>query len=245
MAITIADGTLLRGEVLARWQDLVGTGELLRGLERQVSRLRDRLGAALRGRPAPAAQAEEAIESSVVRLLVSQLGQAALETDRAWRRAGSAPAAVEELSTVLPTSEELSERAGALVRDWQAGVLEMVRAEGSSRRLTARVLSFGVGAVGVALMVVVFAHTGGLSGGEVGIAGGTALVAQRLLEAVFGDQAMRTMAARAYEDLLARTEELAQEHSQAVLGTLPRPVPASAQLRQDVERLRSRLEEQR
>ncbi len=31
-----ADGTLLRGEVLARWQEFVGTGELLRGLETKV-----------------------------------------------------------------------------------------------------------------------------------------------------------------------------------------------------------------
>jgi len=29
------DGTLLRGEVLARWQDLIGTGELLRGLDQR------------------------------------------------------------------------------------------------------------------------------------------------------------------------------------------------------------------
>ena len=31
-----ADGTLLRGEVLARWQEFVGTGELLRSLETKV-----------------------------------------------------------------------------------------------------------------------------------------------------------------------------------------------------------------
>ena len=31
-----ADGTLLRGEVLARWQEFVGTGELLKSLETRV-----------------------------------------------------------------------------------------------------------------------------------------------------------------------------------------------------------------
>ncbi len=42
----LSDGSLLRGEVLARWQDFAGTGELLRGLQ------------APRGRQAgPAAQA--------------------------------------------------------------------------------------------------------------------------------------------------------------------------------------------
>ena len=40
------DGSLLRGEVLARWQEFVGTGELLRTLQDRVGRLRDRLSAA-------------------------------------------------------------------------------------------------------------------------------------------------------------------------------------------------------
>ena len=46
-----ADGTLLRGEVLARWQDFVGTGELLRALESKVSWLRDRITNAFKGKP--------------------------------------------------------------------------------------------------------------------------------------------------------------------------------------------------
>ena len=42
--------------------------------------------------------------------------------------------------------------------------------------MTARFLSLGVNGLGVALMVVVFAHTGGLTGVEVGVAGGTGVV---------------------------------------------------------------------
>jgi hypothetical protein len=49
------DGSLLRGEVLARWQEFVGTGELLRTLQDRVGRLRDRITAAVTGRPQPAA----------------------------------------------------------------------------------------------------------------------------------------------------------------------------------------------
>ena len=43
-------------------------------------------------------------------------------------------------------------------------------------------------------MVVVFASTAGLTGAEVGIAGGSAVLGQKLLEAVFGDQAVRRLA---------------------------------------------------
>src|SRR6476660_2756171 len=38
--VGMTDGTLLRGEVLARWQEFVGTGELLRQVESGIGRLR-------------------------------------------------------------------------------------------------------------------------------------------------------------------------------------------------------------
>jgi energy-coupling factor transporter ATP-binding protein EcfA2 len=50
----VRGGALLRGEVLARWQEFVGTGEWMRSLQSSVGRLRDRLAAALTGRPSPA-----------------------------------------------------------------------------------------------------------------------------------------------------------------------------------------------
>jgi hypothetical protein len=97
-----------------------------------------------------------------------------------------------------------------MVRDWQTFTLQLVRDEGSRRRSAARVLSYGVNGLGVVLMLVVFSQTGGLMGAEVGIAGGTAVVAQRLLEAVFGDQAVRTLAAKARTDLQQRVDALLQ-----------------------------------
>ena len=51
VAHATSDGTMLRGEVLARWQDVVGTGEWFRVAGAGVSRLRDRVGR-LRARPA-------------------------------------------------------------------------------------------------------------------------------------------------------------------------------------------------
>jgi hypothetical protein len=57
-------------------------------------------------------------------------------------------------------------------------------------------------------MIVVFAHTGGLVGAEIGVAGGTAVLAQRVLEAVFGDQAIRRLAETAKDDLDGRVQAL-------------------------------------
>ncbi len=203
------DGTMLRGEVLARWQDFVGTGDFFRSLEQQVGRLRDRIGAALRGRPQPGTEVEAAIEHGLEALLVDAAERAADRTVSLWRAdpAGAAllQGAPQDLSHPGP---DLRPRTAAAVRGWQAEVLELVRREGADKRSTARFLSFGVNGLGLALMVVAFAHTGGLTGVEAGIAGGTAVVGQRILEAVFGDQAVRELAARAREDLRARSEDV-------------------------------------
>jgi hypothetical protein len=50
---TVRGGSLLRGEVLARWHDVVGTGDLMRGLETRIGWLRDRVRSVLTGRRTP------------------------------------------------------------------------------------------------------------------------------------------------------------------------------------------------
>jgi hypothetical protein len=67
----------------------------------------------------------------------------------------------------------------------------------------------------------VFAHTGGLTGAEVAIAGGGSVVGQKLLEALLGDQAVRTLADKARMDLDRRVDELAMgewQRYEALLG---------------------------
>lgn len=213
----MSDGRLLRGEVLARWQEYVGTGEFLKQIEVGFGRLRDRVVAAVKGRPAPTTELGEALQSGVAKLIVAHAQSAAIEVTRRWRTVPGGAELLQEATHEgagsVGVSPDLSERADRLVREWQSDILELVRGEGKDRRTTARVLSMGVNAVGVVLMLVVFSHTmGTLGGAEVGIAGGSAVLAQRLLEAIFGDQAVRTLATKARRQLLVRTEALyAQE----------------------------------
>ncbi|GAB3585668.1 dynamin family protein [Calidifontibacter terrae] len=206
----VQDGSLLRGEVLARWQEFVGTGELLRQLEAGVGRMRDRLTAVVRGRGRAdtADNLGEALHTGIAQLVTAHAETAALASVRSWRSlAGGAPLvqAHPELATVSPQFHDDVER---LVRDWQGEVLQMVRDEAGGRRTTARFLAFGVNGIAVMLMLITFSATGGLVGAEVGIAGGSAVLAQRLLEAIFGDQAVRTLAVKARKQLLVHTTEL-------------------------------------
>jgi len=204
----MTDGTLLRGEVLARWQEFVGTGEFLRQVEAGVSHLRDRMTAFIKGSPPPTSDLGEALESGVAELLTAQSRGASAAVLRRWRQlpgGSEVVAAHPELANPTPEGSTKVER---LVRDWQSEVLDLVRAEGRDRRTTARVLSFGVNGIGVILMLLVFSQTGGITGGEVGIAGGSAVLAQRILEAIFGDQAVRDLAAKARAGLMAKAQEL-------------------------------------
>jgi hypothetical protein len=96
----------------------------------------------------------------------------------------------------------------------------LVRTEGTDTRTTARFLAYGVNGLAVSLMVVVFANTAGLTGAEVGIAGGSALLGQKLLEAVFGDQALRSLAAQARGKLEIRVRALLDEERHRYLDLL-------------------------
>ncbi|MEO6144182.1 MAG: ABC transporter, partial [Dermatophilaceae bacterium] len=207
----MTDGTLLRGEVLARWQEFVGTGEFLRQVEAGVSRLRDRITAAIKGNPPPTSDLGEALQSGVAELLTAQSRGASATVLRRWRQLPGGPELLAAHPELAKPALEGSPKVERLVRDWQGSVLELVRAEGRDRRTTARVLSFGVNGVGVILMLLVFSQTGGVTGGEVGIAGGSAVLAQRILEAIFGDQAVRDLADKARRQLMAKAEGLYDE----------------------------------
>ncbi|WP_240645833.1 dynamin family protein [Georgenia sp. SYP-B2076] len=214
------DGALLRGEVLARWQEFVGTGDFFRSVEAQVGRLRDRIGGFLKGRPAPTEQVEAAIETGMQTLLVAEAERAAADVDHAWRLEPGARAVLAEATRALTPETALIEQASRQVRGWQGDLLSMIREEGADKRFTARMLSFGVNGLAIALMVVIFASTAGLTGAEIAIAGGTAVVAQKLLEAVFGDDAVRKMARAARQDLHRRAGVYLAEQAGAYRGAL-------------------------
>jgi len=204
-----ADGTLLRGEVLARWHDFVGTGEFFRALEQKIGWLRDRIWAAIKGEPKGAFDVAVAVESGLEALLREQGEMAAERAEAAWRANPAGRMLLDRAGADLRrVSEDYPSRAARAIRAWQGDVMELVSDEGSGRRTKARIAAFGVNGVGVALMLVAFAHTGGLVGAEVGVAGGTAVLAQRVLEAVFGDDAVRRLAKKAKDDLDARVEGL-------------------------------------
>lgn len=212
IAHATSDGSLLRGEVLARWQDVVGTSEWFRSLEQGVSRLRDRVVGFVRGRRPAEPALVEAVAHGLSAVIQDAAEDAAEAAHSAWRHDPAGLALLDGLA-LSRASADLRARTAEQVRAWQGDVLGLVETEGADRRTAARALSYGVNGLGAVLMVAVFASTGGLTGAEVGIVGGSALLAQRVLEAVFGDEAVRRLTQEAHTRLSARTDALLEEES--------------------------------
>jgi energy-coupling factor transporter ATP-binding protein EcfA2 len=207
----LRSGSLLRGEVLARWHEVVGTGDVMRTLESRVGWARDRLKSMVTGKPAAEEELREAVEDRVEGVVRAAAERAAERTARAWRDRVAGRALLDGTTGLDRASAELQAATEDEVRAWQGVVLDLVREQGASKRATARLASLGVNGAGLTVMLAVFAHTGGLTGAEVVVAGGTSALSQKVLEAIFGDQAVRTLAAQAREDLFARVERLLRE----------------------------------
>jgi mRNA-degrading endonuclease toxin of MazEF toxin-antitoxin module len=208
----LRDGRLLRGEVLARWQEFVGTGEFMRTLESKVGQLRDRVVSAITGRPLPGRNLQTALESQLVTLLRGVATDAAEQAYAAWQTHPAGAALLEP--GLQRAADDLAERADRLVRDWQQWVLGLVREESGEKRVVARGAAYAVNGAGLAVMIAVFTSTAFIPTGlEVAVGAGTTVAAQKVLEAVFGDQAIRTLANRAREDLLLRTGELLDDEA--------------------------------
>jgi hypothetical protein len=97
---SLSDGSLMRGEVLARWQDFAGTGDLLKTLQSR------RGGSSNKQRrqrgPARAVALKAALRGAIESLVTSVAGRAAEETVARWR---DHPAGVALLEPLTPESD--------------------------------------------------------------------------------------------------------------------------------------------
>ncbi|HET6986787.1 MAG TPA: AAA family ATPase, partial [Kribbella sp.] len=166
---------------------------------------------------------------------------AAERAEKAWQ---ATPAGRQLLAAGGPELGAMSENfppaAGRAVREWQAYVLELVRREGADKRSTARILEYGVNGLGLSLMVVIFASGAGIpKAAEASAGAGSAVVGQKLLEAVFGDPAVRTLVEKAREDLDGKVHALMDAEFARYLAVLDQHPVDSETARQLTEAARA------
>ncbi|MGI9086013.1 MAG: ABC transporter [Aeromicrobium sp.] len=210
-----SDGTLVSGEVLAEWQEFVGTGEMVRSVEERVTRIRERIVEGVTGKRTRSTEVAEAVEAGLQPLVVGYAESAAEAVTRAWGSDDAGRAMLASTRGLDRASHELRTRAERVIRDWQAEVLETVRVEGSDKRMTAKFLAFGVNGVGATLMVVVLEHAAGR--------GGASEVGRRLLAAIFGRDTLESLVEAAHGELQAGVARLLQDEKQRFLDLLDSP----------------------
>ncbi len=200
------DGTLVRGELRARWHEFVGSGELLRSLDARVGGLRDRLVNSIKGKPQQAERVSSAVVGAVETLVLEHAERAAAQAHRSWqeRPAGAGLLRLHQAGAsgdLARASRDLRGRAERVAKAWHADVLDLVRREGIDKLAFSRYLVFGGHGLSVAVMVGVL--TQDAPGDDDDAAAGRAL-----LEAVFGDEARRTLGERARRSLEQRVTAL-------------------------------------
>ena len=195
-------GTFLRAEVLRQWQDFIGAGQVARFLAQGIGKVAATLRNLIQpGPPAPATEVREAAFADLVALAVQHADTAAHRVATGWSGDTYGALALAGDQSLWRASPELSKRLTDDLEDWARDIGERIREMGAQRKGWAQVASIGVNAIGTSAVLAVFVHTGGLTGAEVGITAATAVVNQKLLEAIFGEANVGAFVTRARDDL--------------------------------------------
>ncbi|MEY9210760.1 energy-coupling factor transporter ATP-binding protein EcfA2 [Thermobifida halotolerans] len=229
-----SDASLLRGNVLARWQDIAASGELARSL-----RIRSKRGTRAQAEDRSRVRAlEQAIRDAVEALVVSAAERAIETTMKQWRQIPGARA-IAERHSVDEVPADFAYRVRTAVADWQTRITELISSDGVAKRSVSRFFTYDVEAFGLVLIVGLLGF--GISDHDSAVAPPPGAAPNRLLKALFGAEPLRTIRIQARDDLRTRVSALFEAEklrfAEALAATdLPDPSD-SAQLYQATDHL--------
>ncbi|MEV7011330.1 dynamin family protein [Streptosporangium sp. NPDC051022] len=208
------NGSLLHGEVLARWQDFAGSGDLMRTLHlRKPGRF---AGKATQQAPERLSALKSALRAGLESVIVSAAQRAAEEVVARWSQrsgAGESLAATEGLGRV---SDDLARRTSRVVGGWQDHIIELIRTEGVTKRAVARLVSFDVESLALIFVIGLLGYGSAEAEGTAGTGG----LPQRLVHALLGAESLRTIGAKARSDLRARIATLFDDETSRYVQAL-------------------------
>jgi energy-coupling factor transporter ATP-binding protein EcfA2 len=223
VATQLSDGTVLHGEVLARWRRLVTGGQLIRLVERSAGRLGDRLLSVVR-RPVPL-RADRLGESAELgaRAVISAGAFALVEhTAVAW---GSRPGGTElGLSDQVDRfREEIDQQAVRIVREWQ-GALNAELEDKTGRGVPEWAESWSASEIGALATVAAFSLAARTRAERAGLdvdeAATEMELSQRVLATIFGEETTRGILLRSHERLLVAADSLCRTVGDQLAGVL-------------------------
>jgi hypothetical protein len=140
LAAAASDGSLVSGEVLARWQDFAGTGDLMRTL--QVRRGRAGVGQSKKKRrlPVRAGALRAALRSSLESALAAIADRAAEDAVRRWQQHPAGAALLTDLAAAAEAGRSAASDYLALALA-DLGMADNAKNEGSSAQVNAAALA--------------------------------------------------------------------------------------------------------
>ena len=231
----IESGTFLRAEVLRQWLDFVNAGPLARFLSEGVGRIAASIRNVLRPTaPPPSPEVREVAFADLVASVVRHADNAASRTAAAWIDDPHGAAALSENGGLWGASPELAPELDARLAEWMEEIGDEIRTIGAQRKGRAQVASIGLNVLGTSAILAVFVHTGGLTGAELGIGAATAVLNQKLLEAIFGEGNVAAFVNRARTRLDRILDAVFEEDMKrfiVALGPLSEPTDLAIELR--------------
>ena len=231
----IESGTFLRAEVLRQWLDFVNAGPLTRFLSEGIGRI----AATIRNAPRPAPpvatpEVREVAFADLVASVVRHTDSAASRTAATWVEDPHGAVAVSREAGLWGASPDLAPMLEAQLAGWMEEIGDEIRSIGAERKGRAQVASIGLNVLGTSAILAVFVHTGGLTGAELGIGAATAVLNQKLLEAIFGEGNVAAFVTRArgrLDQILDSVFDMERQRFRRALGPLAEPDDLAAELR--------------
>jgi hypothetical protein len=194
----VESGDFLRSEVLQQWLDFVRAGPLARFLAEGVGKIAASIRNLFRTQPpAPTPPVREAAFSDLVASARRHADDAARRTSTIWSEDRLGARALADRPELWAADFGFEQRLHESLATWGEAIGNEMATLGQQRKAWAQAASVGLNALGTSAMIAVFVHTGGLTGTEVGIGAATAVLNQKLLEAIFGEANVAAFVKRA------------------------------------------------
>ncbi|PRX66645.1 dynamin family protein [Nonomuraea fuscirosea] len=194
------NGSLLHGEVLARWQDFAGSGDLMRSLQLR------RRGRAAKQAPERVLAFKAAVRTGLESVIVAAANRASEEVAARWRHRSELGAKLGE--NLDRPSDNLVRHTSRAIASWQDHLGELVRTEGVAKRSVSKLVSFDPESLSLIFMVAMFSGSNGEG------------VPHRLVNALLGAESLRGIGAKALSDLRARIGMLFDEEAMRYVQAL-------------------------
>src|SRR4051812_5921007 len=125
---SIADGGVVRGEVLARWHEFVTTGDVFRSLEPGATTWRDRLRVRMRApRVAPAQPLLDALQQGLEGVVLARVRATTEGLDAGWGERLGGLGLLERTPELASVPPGFTDRVGRTLREWRSTLADLVQ----------------------------------------------------------------------------------------------------------------------